>query len=55
MDKLHKTLKTKTNSNKLLLWMFFAFVSKLFEHFKNTLKIAGNSVIWLSTFFLKIC
>ena len=45
MVKLNKTFEIKSNNNKLLLRTFFAYVS----HFPNTLKIAENYAIWLSS------
>ena len=36
MEELHKTLKIKTNSNKSLLGMFFAFASKKFLNTSQT-------------------
>ena len=44
--KLFDTLKIKTNSNNLLLGIFFFFFLHS-EHIINTLKIAGNCAMWL--------
>ena len=45
--KLFDTLKIKTNSNNLLLGIFFFFLHS--EHIINTLKIAGNYAVWLTS------
>ena len=40
MERLDKTLKIKTNSNKLLLGMFFLHLSAVIsEHYTSTLKL----------------